>query len=115
MGPVYQTVTTMTANGVAQPLQTAPAWQHRTPEVDVVMEYTVQASDANVEYEITSGSEVIVQRSTCPGGGTAATFVAFQENKKQVVCMGQREIAITLFETAAGTPTVNVEVHLTPV
>ncbi len=115
MGPVYQTVETMTANGVAQPLQRAPAWQHRTPELDVVMEYTVQSSDANVEYEITSGSELIVQRSTCPGGGTAATFVPFQENKKQVVCMALREIALTLFETAGGTPAVNIEVHLTPI
>lgn len=115
MGPVYQTVVVMTADGVAQPLQTPPAWQHRTPEVDVVMQFTVQSTDANVEYEVVSGSEAIVQRSTCPGGGTAATFIAFQENMKSVVCMGGREIYLTLFETASGTPSVNVEVHLTPI
>ena len=116
IGPQIKRTTVMTANGTAQPLQTAPAWQHRFPATDAIMEYTVIASAASqVEYEVTSGSEVLVQRGPVPGGGTAGNFPAFQENKGAVAVYAGQEIAVTLFEVAAATPSVMLEVHLTPV
>lgn len=115
IGPTFKRVTVMTANGTAQPLQTAPAWQHRYPATDAIASYTINCTDANVEYEVTSGSEVLVQRAPVSGGGTAGVFLAFQENQDQVTVFAGQEIAFTLYETAGGTPTVNLEVHLTPV
>jgi len=115
MGPVFQRTTLFVANTTRQPLQDAPAWQHRFPETDVIMEYSIASTTTGVEYEITSGSEVLVQRGNCPGGATIGVFGNFQEVKKAIVAFAGREIAVTVFETAAGTPTVMLEVHLTPV
>jgi len=115
MGPVFQRTTLMAANGTSQPLQLAPAWQHRFPETDVIFEYSIVSTDVNVEYEVTSGSDVLVQRSPVPGGGTIGVFPSFQDVKKAIVAFAGREIAVTLFETNGGTPSVMLEVHLTPV
>jgi len=115
IGPQIRRTTAMTANGTAQPLQTAPAWQHRFPAVDSVMEFTLVSSDANVEFEITSGSELLVQRSPVPGGGTAGTYPNFQDAKSSLGVYAGQEIAVTLFETAGGTPSVMLEVHLLPI
>ena len=115
IGPQIRRTAAMAANGTSQPLQTAPAWQHRFPATDAVMEFTLNATDANCEFEITSGSEVLIQRSPVPGGGTAGTYVAFQENKSAVGVYAGQEIAVTIFETAGGTPSYNLEVHLVPV
>lgn len=115
IGPQIRRSAAMTANGTSQPLQEAPAWQHRFPATDAIMEFTLNGSDANMEFEITSGSEVLIQRSPVPGGGTAGTFLAFQENKGAVGVYAGQEVAVTIFETAGGTPSYNLEVHLTPV
>lgn len=115
LGPTFRRVTVMTANGTAQPLQTAPAWSYRFPDMNAVMEYTIDATTTAVEMQITSGSEILVERGPVPGGGTAGEFLAFQENKDQVLVYAGREIAITLFEGGGATPSVNLEVHLTPV
>jgi len=115
MGPGFLRTTVMTANGTAQPLQAAPAWQHRFPETNAMMQYTLQSSDANVEYEITSGSDILVQRSPVPGGGTAGTYANFNDRAQAVGVFAGREIAVTLFETAGGTPSVMLEVRLTPI
>jgi len=69
MGPVFQRTTLFVANTIRQPLQDAPAWQHRFPETDVIVEYTLVGTTTGAEYEITSGSEALVQRSNVPGGG----------------------------------------------
>jgi len=115
MGPTFSRQTLMTANGNAQPLQLSPAWQHRIPETDVILEYALVATDVNVEFEITSGSEVLVQRGPISGGGTIGVFAVFDNVKKQIVAFATREIAITYFEMAGGTPSVMLEVALTPV
>jgi len=115
MGPVFVRQTLMGADGTAQPLQASPAWQHRFPETDVLLSYSITCTDVNVEYEITSGSDVLVQRGPVTGGGTIGVWPQFQEVKKEIVCFAGREIAITLFELAGGTPSVMTEVHLTPV
>ena len=115
MGPVFQRQTLMTANGNAQPLQLSPAWQHRIPETDVIMEFALVATTTGVEFEVTSGSEVLVQRGPVSGGGTIGVFPVFDNVKKSIVAFAQREIAITLFEVAGATPSVMLEVALTPV
>jgi len=115
MGPVFQRVTTMAANGTSQPLQTAPAWQHRFPETDVLIEYSLQATSTAVEYEVTSGTEVLVQRGPVPNAATIGIFPNFQEVKKTLVAFAGREIAFTYFNTAGLTPSVMTEIHLTPV
>lgn len=115
MGPVFQRRTLFVASTTRQPLQEAPAWQHRFPETDVIMSYSIISTTTGAEYEITSGSEVLVQRSPVPGGGTIGVFPSFQDVKKDIVAFAGREIAITIFEVLAGTPTVMTEVHLTPV
>jgi len=115
MGPVFQRVTTMAANGTSQPLQTAPAWQHRFPQTDVILEYSIVSTDVNIEYELTSGDTVLVQRAPVPAGGTIGVFPSFQDVKKAVVAFAGNELAFTLFEGAGGTPSAMLEVHLTPV
>ena len=115
MGPVFQRQTLMVANGTSQPLQAAPAWQHRIPETDVIMEFALVATTVAVEYEVTSGSEVLVQRGPVSGGGTIGVFPVFDNEKKSIVAFASREIAITYFETAAGTPSIMLEVALTPI
>ncbi len=115
MGPVFQRTTLFVAGTTRQPLQEAPAWQHRFPETDVIFEYTLNSTTLGTEYEITSGSEVLVQRGPVPGGGAIGVFTAFQDNKKAIVAFAGRELAVTIFEILAGTPTTMLEVHLTPV
>jgi len=115
MGPVFQRQTLMGADGTAQPLQLSPAWQHRFPETDVLLEYSLAATDVNVDYEIHSGSDSVVQRGPVTGGGTIGVWPNFQEVKKSIVCFAGREIALTYFEKAGGTPSVMLEVHLTPI
>lgn len=105
----------MAANGTSQPLQTAPAWQHRFPATNAIMEFALIATTAGVEFEVTSGSEVLVQRGPVPGGGTAGTYAEFQNVKGSVGVYAGQEIAITLFETLGGTPSVMTEIHLNPV
>lgn len=115
VGPTFKRSAALVANGTYQPLQAAPAWQHRFPAVDAVLSYTLDAVLAlNAEYEITSGSETLVQRSPVGGGGTAGEFASFQEHMDSVIVFAGQEVAITIFEIAAGTTTVNLEVHLTP-
>jgi len=114
MGPVFQRVTTMAANGTAQPLQTVPAWQHRILAIDSLIEYSIVGTDVNIEYEVTLGSAVEVQRSPVSSGGTIGVFPSFQDVKKTIVGAAGDELAFTLFEGAGGTPSAMLEVHLTP-
>lgn len=115
MGPVFQRTTLMGANGTSQPLQLAPAWQHRFPETDVIVEYTLVSTATAQEYEITSGSEALVQRSNVPGGGTLGVYPDFDNVKKAIVAFAGRELAVTIFNTAATTPSLMLEIALTPV
>lgn len=115
VGPQFRRTTVMTANGTAQPLQTAPAWSHRFPATDAIMWYTIIATTTAVEFEVTSGSEVLVQRGPVPGGGTAGQFPSFNDAAGSVGVMAGQEIAVTLFETGAATPSVMLEIHLQPV
>jgi len=114
MGPVFTRQTLMTANGTAQPLQTSPAWQHRFLQTNSMIEYALVSTDVNVEYEITLGSSVEVQRGPVSGGGTIGVFPNFKDNKKTIVGAAGDEVQVTFFEGAAGTPSVMLEIHLTP-
>jgi len=115
MGPTFKRTTVMVANGTAQPLQLAPAWQHRYPAGPCMLEYTLVATTAGVEYEVTSGSEVLIQRGPVSSGGTAGVYPAFQDNKDQIGVYAGQEIAFTYFEILAGTPSVMLEIHLNPI
>lgn len=114
MGPVFQRQTAMGADGTAQPLQTVPAWQHRILAVDSLIEYSIVSTDVNVAYEVTLGSAVEVQRSPVSGGGTIGVFPSFHDVKKTIVGAAGDELAFTLFELAGGTPSVMLEIHMTP-
>jgi len=115
MGPVFQRTTTMGANGTSQPLQTVPAWQHRILAVDSMIEYSLVSTDVNIEYEVTLGASVEVQRSPISSGGTIGVFPSFQDVKKTIVGAAGDELAFTFFEGAGGTPSAMLEVHLTPI
>jgi len=115
MGPVFQRTTLFVADTTRQPLQDAPAWQHRFPETDVIFEYSLISTTAGNEYEITSGSEILVQRSPVPAGGTINVYPSFQDVRKSIVAFAGRELAVTIFEILSGTPSTMLEVHLTPV
>jgi hypothetical protein len=105
----------MVANGTNQPLQTAPAWQHRYPATNALAEYSIVATTANVEFEVTSGSEVLVQRGPVPGGGTAGVYPNFQDVKDMIGVYAGQELAFTLFEVGGAAATVMLEVHLNPI
>jgi len=112
MGPVFQRVTTVAAAAISQPLQTAPAWQHRFLPIDSIITYTLDSTTTADTYNVTSGSETIVQESNIPGGGTVGLFVAFQDNAKAIVGHAGDEIAVTI--TFAGAASAMLELHLTP-
>ena len=114
MGPVFSRQTLMVGNGTAQPLQTVPAWQHRILAIDSLIEYALVSTDVNVAYEATLGSAVEVQRSPVSGGGTIGVFPNFEDTKKTIVGAAGDELAFTFFELAGGTPSVMLEIHLTP-
>jgi len=114
MGPIFQRTTLMTANGTAQPLQLSPAWQHRFLASNSIIEYSIVGTDVQVEYEVTLGSSTEVQRGPVSGGGVIGVFPSFQDVKKTIVGLAGDEVAFTLFETAGGTPSVMLELHLTP-
>lgn len=112
MGPVFQRVTTVAAAATSQPLQTAPAWQHRFLGADMMIEYVLNSTTVADVYEITLGSTTEVQSSNIPGGGTVGIFLPFQDNVKTIVGFEGEEIAITI--TFAGAASAMLEVHLTP-
>lgn len=112
MGPVFQRVTTVAAAATSQPLQTAPAWQHRFLKLDSVIEYVLDSTTVADTYNVTLGSDTAVQESNVPGGGTVGLFIAFVENVKQIVGLEGDELAFTI--TFAGAASAMLEVHLTP-
>jgi len=111
MGPVFQRTTTVAAAGVAQPLQAAPAWQHRFLGANSIIGYTLDSTTVNDTYEITLGSSTEVQTSNIPGGGTVGLFVAFEDQKKTIVGAAGDELAVTI--TFAAAASAMLEVHLT--
>jgi len=113
MGPVFQRVTTVAGASTFQPLQTAPAWQHRFLAVDSIIEYTILADVVDALYSVTLGSNTEVQQSDVGGGGTIGIFPAFQDNKKAIVGAAGDELAFTIVVT--GADTIMLEIHLTPV
>lgn len=114
MGPIFKRSIALTANGNSQPLQLSPAWAHRFLSVNSLIEFVINCTDVNAEFEVTLGSSTEVQRQPVSGGGTAGVFLSFQDNKGTIVGAAGDELAFTVYEIAGGTPTYNVEVHLTP-
>jgi len=112
MGPVFQRTTTVAAAAVSQPLQLAPAWQHRFLAIDSIIEYVLNSTTVDDTYEVTLGSNTAVQTSNIPGGGTVGLFIAFQDNVKAIVGDAGDELAFTI--TFAGAASAMLEVHLTP-
>jgi len=112
MGPVFQRTTTVAAAAVIQPLQAAPAWQHRFLGMNSIIEYTILADVVDAIYEVTLGSSTEVQSSAVSGGGTIGIYPAFLDNKKSIVGAAGDELAFTI--TLTGADTIMLEVHLTP-
>jgi hypothetical protein len=115
IGPQFRRTTAMAANATAQPLQAAPSWSHRFPATNAIMSFTVLATTTDVEFEVTSGSEVLVQRGPVPGGGTAGVYPNFNDTAGQVGVLAGQEIAVTYFEKGGAPSVVMLEVHLEPV
>lgn len=112
MGPVFQRVTTTGGAATIQPLQTAPAWQHRFLAIDSIIEYTILADVVDATYNVTLGSNTEVQESNVSGGGTIGIFPNFADFAKTIVGEAGDELAFTIVVT--GTDTIMLEVHLTP-
>lgn len=112
MGPVFQRTTTVTAAATSQPLQTAPAWQHRFLAVNSLIEYSLISTTVNDTYNISLGSSTEVQESNVPGGGTVGIFPNFQDVKKSIVGAAGDELAVTI--TFAAAASAMLEIHLTP-
>jgi len=112
MGPVFQRVTTVGAAATSQPLQTAPAWQHRFLTDDSYIEYMLVSTTVNDTYEITLASLTEVQTSNVPGGGTVGIFPSFSDFAKTILGFAGEELAVTIAFAAAAS--AMLEVHLTP-
>jgi len=112
MGPVFQRTTTVAAAATSQPLQTAPAWQHRFMAQDNYIQYAIISTTVNDTYNVTLGSNQEVQESNVPGNGTVGFFVNFADNVKTVLGYAGEELAITI--TFAAAASAMLEVHLTP-
>jgi microcystin degradation protein MlrC len=111
MGPVFQRVTTVAAAATSQPLQAAPAWQHRFLGQNSAIEYDLQSTTVNDTYNISLGSSTEVQESNVPGGGTVGLFRAFNDNAKAIVGAANDELAVTI--TFAAAASAMIEIHLT--
>jgi len=112
MGPVFQRTTTVAAAATSQPLQNAPAWQHRFLGANSLIEYAIISTTVDDTYNITLGSSTEVQESNLPGGGTVGIFPNFTDVKKSIVGAAGDELAITI--TFAAAASAMLEVHLTP-
>jgi len=112
MGPVFQRTTTTAGAATIQPLQTAPAWQHRFLAVDSIIEFSIVSTDVVDTYNVTLGSNVEVQESNVPGGGVLGIFPSFSDFSKSIVGEAGDELAFTI--TMAGADSLMLEIHLTP-
>jgi len=112
MGPVFQRVTTVGGAAISQPLQTAPAWQHRFLGEDSIIEYTLVSTTVNDTYNVSLGSSTEVQESNVPGGGVVGIFPSFSDFVKTIVGFEGDELAFTI--TFAAAASAMLEVHLTP-
>jgi len=112
MGPVFQRTTTVGGAATSQPLQTAPAWQHRFMAIDMIIEYMIISTAVADTYDVSLASNTAVQSSNIPGGGTVGIFPSFADFKKSIVGFATQELAFTLAIAAAGS--VMLEIHLTP-
>jgi hypothetical protein len=110
--PAFPFNVTMTANGTATPLST---WQYRYLPRPGHLRVLVRASDANVKYQITSGSMMVVQESPVQSGGTAGvTPTPLNTPQIDFDAPGGDLIDIQLRETAGGTPTVQGIIYYDP-
>jgi len=112
MGPVFQRTTTVGGAAISQPLQTAPAWQHRFLAIDSIIEYMLLSTTVNDTYNISLGSSTEVQESNVGGGGVVGIFPSFSDFAKTIVGAAGDELAITI--TFAAAASAMLEVHLTP-
>ena len=110
--PSFYFSTLMVANGTATPLD---GWQYIylpwPAEVKILMRSTL----ANVVQTITSGSETIVEESPVQAGGTIGVTPS-PLNTPVVGWLGAAGdlLKIRLRETAAGAPTVDGVIEVTP-
>jgi len=112
MGPHFQRTTTVAAAAISQPLQTAPAWQHRFLALNSIISYVLISTTVADTYNVTLGSSTEVQESNINGGGTVGLFPAFNDNSKSIVGAAGDELAFTI--TFAGAASAMLELTLTP-
>jgi len=111
--PTFRYTQVMTANGTADPLQN---WQYRYLPYPARVEHLNDATTTGVVKVVTSGSETIVEESPVQGGGTAGvTPSPLNTSADSWIGAAGDLIKVGLRETAAGTPTVNGVIEVTPV
>jgi len=110
--PTFRYTQVMTANGTADPLQN---WQYRYLPYPARIEHLNDATTTAVVKTVTSGSETIVEESPVQGGGVAGvTPSPLNTSADSWIGAAGDLIKIALRETAAGTPTVNGVIEVSP-
>ena len=115
MGPTLRRVTTMSANGTADPIQDAD-WIFRRLPFDAAIAIADDTTGAagTVLRQVTIGSDVQAQESPVSAGGTAGVFPNQDADFDGYVGARGDQIRVVYRETAAATPSVNTVVKLTP-
>lgn len=110
--PTFRYSTLMVANGTADPLQD---WQYRYLPWPARIEHLNRSTLANVVQTITSGSETIVEESPVQAGGTIGVTPSPLNTPADAWNGAAGDlIKVRLRETAAGAPTVDGVIEVTP-
>jgi len=111
--PTFRHTEAFTANGTSTPLQDE-AWQYRVLPWPALIQLATDCTDANGVQQLTVGSDVQLQESPIPGGGTAGTFPSELAEFSEYYGDAGDEIIWKGRETAGGTPSYNLVIHVTP-
>lgn len=110
--PIIKTSTTMTANGLAYPLQ---GNQYEFLPFDAMVDFAILGDAAAVvNASVFSGSDVLMQNALIDDLAVANPIIYPDHyNLSDVAAAGER-LGVTLQEMAAATPVVRTAVRITP-
>lgn len=111
--PVFQWATALTASQLGQlPLS---GWQWETVPFPCRVRIIQNATTVNVRTTVYSGSQTILQKSPCSGGGTAGVMPTdYGTPPWEFTAAANDKLIISNDEIAAGTPTVNGSITIEP-
>lgn len=111
--PIFRDTVAMTANGTATPLQD-DTWNYRVLPWPARIGFASICTDANVLQQVTVGSDVQLQESPVPAGGTAGQFPTEVAQFQEFFGDPGDEIVVKYRETAGGTPSVMTVIMVEP-